>query len=360
MRKFALLFFFVAVLSFTTKAHAACEEILQDGTLKAVQFESSDEYQLAIYKAFANSTYSQSKNSRVLGAGIPFGEAVMGTLDYSEGDFEEKRAQVRDVLSTNFSSASSLNFAMSSGDPVIVDAWSRCMSERGGFIKIEIERRSADIVGLQISWNAGNSTVTSATLRDDIYVGDKTVLQGAYCLEKGTELMTGAPCPVLVKLDNSSDSLLVSVNSDAGSETAFVPPRMRLTREVRPYNYLAGGCATPPPANYRKIAEWGQRCPLRIAGFAKRQTLDYSASLTLGEELVNDGWVFDSSSAQLNLSQHRGRGDDGNRCTGARISASSFVVSYGYKAEGKGDRNVTTVCSALATVNIERLKLTPY
>ena len=340
-------------------ALANCDAILQDGVDQAVQFRSSESFDLAVYKEFLSSTYSSSKSSKSLGLGIPIGEQVMGTADYDEGDYNRKKALISDIMSSRLRQTRTIDFALSSGDEVIADRWLACKLKSGGFLSISMRRPSATEAVVTLEWHSGNSTINQTVLLDDIYAGEgNTITQSERCTKAGYVLANGRPCTVRIRLPDAEADLLMVANTENGAQEAYLPPKMKIVRDVQAYRFLKCEGGPTLSSNGQAQLRWGRGCPFRLVGAAKRAAFNHSRTVNLDQALIDEGWSFDGASFNMQLGKVYGKG--GKNCTNPVVDRLEHQITYGYTADSRsGDRNASVICFATPMVNIERYRLVP-
>lgn len=326
-------------------AQDRCGDVLANGTFQNSRYRENSYFQQIIWSRFLSSTFQESKTNRNLGFGVPVGEIVLNG-DYNEETFRQKKADIRKELSNTLTSANEIDVALVSGDPVIANAWADCMKARGGYVSLRFEPVSATQAFAKLSWVAGpagtQTGVASTTLDEDVTLPTgATFASGSSCFRSGRVLSSVSPCVATINLSNASQDLAISVNTPHGSAQAYLPPRLTLIRETKPYSFA------PSDA-------------FRASAF--RQDKRESHKIDLSEELIQQGWRFDPSAATATIQVNQ-QGHWVHKCDDPKVRADSFSFFYDFHLFASGrnspERNVSIVCTLRPEIKLTRDRWVP-
>jgi hypothetical protein len=277
-----------------TPAHAACDDVLQNGTFQDVKYRQNDYFQQIIYSRFMRSTYESSKTDVSGGFGVPIGEAVMGKADYSQKEYNEKKSSLDRTYLNQITQSREIDVALASGDSVIVNAWKACMLQQGGpEIRFEAQSPTEVLATLEF-FSAPN---TSTTLANDVPLpAGSTVTSGGECLKAGTILQARIGCAATIVLPSASTTLFVAVNTNNGPATAYLPRRMNLMDERRTFPFAANCNLGKTPS-----ADDLSRCEDRLWTYSHRNSRSPRHTVDLSPELIAEGWRFDPASARVTV-----------------------------------------------------------
>jgi hypothetical protein len=323
----------------TASAQDQCRDILQNGTFQWSEYKENNYFQQIIYSRFLSSTYEQSKKDKALGFGVPVGEIVLGG-DYSEAQFEQKKAQLRKENFQQITRTQEVYAAVSSGDERIVGAWRDCMNSRGG-LSLRFEPVSPTEVFATLEWFPAGG-VTQTNLEEDISLTNgATFAQGATCFKKDRPIVASRPCQATITLPSALTTLAMTVNAVNGSARAFLPPRIRLKRDTQPYPF------TDADKMHTSI---------------KRNYAEPKKRIELSAEQIAEGWRFDPSSAKLELERIQVLGT--NYCKNEHKAADFFTFTYGFIIEGQTrgssiSKNTYAVCQVHPSIMMVRESWVP-
>lgn len=335
-----------------------CSDVLKSGTFQTSQYRQNDYFQQIIISRFLSSSYQSSKSDTTGGFGIPLGEAVMGTANYSQSDYDQKKSQLQSSYSNSVSSSRELDVAVASGDPTIVNAWRDCMKGAGG-PSLRFDIQSPTEAFLKLEFFSAPGTETSLTT-DINFPSGFEIVSGAECLKSGRKIKAGAACEVALKAPSASATAIVSANTEHGSPRAYLPARMRWVREVKPYRF-ASNCnlGTEPTADDK------QRCADRLWVKAHQQTITPTYTVSLTDQEISEGWSFDTSSAKAPMSYiHRYSPSGMSWChkdnASNLVSSTSFTYMYEALARTSGnDKGSVLVCMVQPSINLVRERYVP-
>lgn len=340
------------------QAQDRCADLLANGAYAKLDYSRNDFFQQIIYSRFLRSTYATSKSDKAAGFGIPLGEAVMGTGNYSEADYTRKKDQINSTYLNTITQKNESQLALATGDSAIVAEWGKCMRARGGGLGMHFEALSPTEATLSTEFFSAPGTETRLPENVNLPTG-VTATNGASCLRKGNRLKAGVECIATLKLPDALTTVAVSVNTPNGAATAYLPRRVTLLHESRPYQFAANcNLATNPNAVPSVTAAEKIRCADRLWEHAYRQQKTPTYTLTLSDSLVKQGWSFDPATASMTFSYlYRYSPSGMSWCYEPKYSAGLYTFTYGYSmmARWRGnDRNSQLICVADRSINMVR------
>lgn len=325
----------------TASAQSAdrCSDVLRDGTFQTSSYRENSYFQQIIWSRFLSSSFQQSKTDRALGFGVPVGEIVLGG-DYNEATFNQKKADIRREMSSTVTAANEIDVALASGDQAIVGAWSQCMSQRGGYVSLRMTPISATQAFAAISWSPGlagsHTGVEATTLEEDFQLPEgMTFSAGAQCFRAGRVLRAN-PCRATINLPSAKSDLALSVNAEHGSAEAYLPPRMVLIRETRPF--------IVQPAH-------------RLNRTAFREEKRVAGEITLTTEEIEAGWRLNPASASVRV-EIINEGHWVHDCNQPKWEADLYSFRYDYRMfasqRNSPERNISIHCQVHPSINMSR------
>ncbi len=315
-------------------AQDACGDVLRSGTLQSANIWRRDFFSQVVAARFASSTYEQSRDNRELGFGIPLGEYFLSG-NYSQNQFEERARQFRSALNLSQISSNELSVALASGDPIIVNAWRECMNNKRGMSARFTVVNSREAV-LTIEY-FGFGGINTASLTEDIrFPQGVTIRSGQQSLRANTRYESGVSRDITLDLPNGSLSFSATVNSNRGSSRAFLPRRLRLVEETRPFPILDGNGAA-----FRKV-DACYSC-----------SIFPSHSVLLPSILSEEGWEFLASSANGNVMPDRAV--DGGACNNPNVSVTSVQAVFSYWLLNNNSGQAQG-CAMSPTISIRRFR----
>jgi hypothetical protein len=330
----------LALMSVSSLAFAEdrCSDVLQSGTLQSTNVRHNQYIQQIIQTRFLSSTFQQSKSDTSAGFGAALGSYFFQG-DYNEAQFNQKKAELRREAFKEVSIKDELDVALTSGDPTIINAWRGCMATRNinGWLELTFIPRSGTQIFGTVIWHPGQAgqSPVNTKLVEEIVIDKATVLSGKNCLKEGA-VITATGCKFSIRAETAKQTLAAIANAADGSAEAYVPPRMLLIKESRPFVFAD-----------HLAQEW-----------ARTPTGTPATIVTLSEQNVADGWSFDPGSAKIALSKRTQRWV--HDCLEEHISADLYSVSYGYKVSmsdrTRDDRAAHITCSVNPSIAMVRHK----
>ncbi|MDO9431125.1 MAG: hypothetical protein Q7T84_07470 [Phenylobacterium sp.] len=235
-----------------------CNAVLRGGTFSYSMMRNNSYYQQIVYTRFLQSTYESSKTDQSLGAGIPLGEMVMGTLSYDQSAYEAKKASID---STNFQRITQINETQTvlvSGDSAVLNAWTNCIKNGAGGLAVRFELRNAQLATLIIDWfPQGNKYKTKLSSNITIPGVDLRASSDPSCFKKGKKIVQAVGCRSNITLPDAWTPAAVTIAATDGAADAYLPPRIRLITETEPLppitwykEYFRNGRSTTSPQTW--------------------------------------------------------------------------------------------------------------
>ena len=326
-----------------------CRDILVDGTLKLSSFKSNQNYQLIEQSRLKTITTENTGQSNSYGAGATvYGVPLSGEYETTKSD---NRSRVTDQSNFRYiSSNNEVDTLLSTGDPVIVGAWTKCMTERAGGLAMRFETKNGRDAILFISWIPGRAGTMQGyrdakLFRDYHFPPEIEVRSGQDCLLARRSIV--GECQVAIRLPDSLSDLEVSFNTNRGvSANAYLPPRLVYDANNRiPYRF---GKSDLIKRTFKR-----ERNPIKVRWTAQ-----------LPKTFLDQGWRFDANSAQFVVEKTYGGPHHTCKYRPEKlVSGDSFQITYEYVArtswEDKDDRNTSLKCEGRPTANLIRHRWLP-
>lgn len=358
---YATVFAFAAIgTAQSALAADGCDAVLLNGVMASTNYKSTDYFKISLYKDFLSRTYEEATDDSKVGLSGSYG-LIMGKADYSRSEFESKKSEIRNILNLDLVKQNTTELALSSGDATIVGAWSACKKDAGPNLDITYTRPTAVSAVLEIDWHAGQTILTTTTLKNDIVLPEGIVATGAQdCLKKDYvfQVAAGASCIVPLKLTDAKSGGQIAVTTLYGSQSVYISPRWKLVTETRPFpvnlgvcNNAAQGVGTDPSEPW---VTWGQGCPARLIDRASPgQQATRSYTISLSAEQIAQGYRFIQTSADAAVNFEWGKMTY-NHCATNPSTVTPFAFTYGYTATAAKSHNVTVVCSVRPSIEMTR------
>lgn len=339
-----------------------------------MNWKSKSYYQNLVYARFVSSTFAESKSDTSLTAPIPIGEAVMGTLNYGNSEFSQRKADIEQVRFNQVTDSRELDVAITAGDSAIVTAWSNCIANSGGGFTVRFTAVTPVLARLIIEFQAGPGE-SSMALGDQVLVTDAdgsasavSVLSGHNCLAKDRVYLNKTPCGAFVKIADAATPVVANLTTPAGGiVTAVLQPRLKLGAQERtPYEFAKGCRRDQLPDNVGaagvgdQIAAWRARCPDRLYVAPLRAgPVSPTHNADLSPEQIKGGWRFDGSTAQTVLMPIYGEDHRQNSCALQPATVTPTRFTYGLTANSPSNSNASMVCYVEPAIMLVRDKWVP-
>lgn len=310
-------------LSFAGTAFAQkdrCADVLSNGTFATQIYKSDTNYQRLVDTHLATMTYQEAKSDRKITGNIPIGDIVLG-VGFNESKFDSFKAtsQFDQMTRVDFSNRTSV--ALQTGDAYILKAWSDCMKSRGGFSAV-FESVNATTATLVLEWFAIAGIPAVRVDPNFVLPRGVTITSGMQYLratngQPPEEIVAGSPARIQFRLDTPTTPVAMDLNllRSAGSDSAYLPPRMRKVTEKRAFPFESSSCYRQP-------------------------TLILDALHNTGTESVvytfcshaSDGWSFSQDPADWSATPSIQQGSDNGRHL-AIFHVSNFVSFDRFQAK---------------------------
>lgn len=318
--------FALAAMGFANSASSQdlCSSVLKDGTFQTQQYRDNSYFQQIIWSRFLKSTFQTAKTDREGGFGIPIGEIVLGG-NFSESDYNAKKESIRQEYFNQVTSSREIDVALSSGDEVIVGAWLECMRDSAGGLTVRFDPATSQEVFIIVQYFP-QGTRHQVRLPQNVAIpAGVEVLDGQNCFRRGTRFRAGNACRARVRIDRAERPVLFTVNADEASAQAFLPARVTLSRQSKPFD----------PARLPNLNTTAFRAAYRPAN-----------TVVLTAEEIADGWRFDPATVQANLRMTY-QAYWANRCEQGYATATPESLTYGFLIYGQSrnrGRNSSVIC----------------
>lgn len=287
-------------------AQDRCTDVLMNGTMQNSRFQQSDYFKQIIWSRFLKSTYQSSKTDRSGGLTVPIGEIVLGA-DYSEEQYNAKKLQIQSEYFNDITSTREIDIALASGDPTIIGAWSHCMTRSGGGMSVRFEPLSDTTAFMITEYRSQGRNHKNRLVGNVEFPAGVRVSDPARCLRRGATIEAGLECRVTLTMSSATQRFAVTVAGGESVAQAWLPARLKLVPEVKPYLFL-------------------EKDHLYVRGH--KQVLQPGTSVSLSEDEIKAGWLFDPASAQTNLQTiYLNKAD----CDSVFNRPTAFNFTFGYR-----------------------------
>ena len=215
-------------------AQDLCKDVLVEGTLKRESRNNNIFFDYWLSSRFKESSQEYKGKEVDASANIPIGDVVMGG-SYNETDYRRYQREVSESIDLSQIYRNQSSVLLASGDPEILGAWSDCMTKGRG-LSVTFAPQAPRMVLLEIQWFAypvAKGVSTDTKLVSDIVVNKPgvKVTAGGECLKNEHVLADRQPCIAQLEFEHGRIDLAVVVNTLHGSESAYLPPRIKLVPE---------------------------------------------------------------------------------------------------------------------------------
>lgn len=337
----ALMKFFLvgtfAACSLASAAHAEpdqCKDVLINGTFQYSAYKNNTYFLQILYSRFVSSTFESSKSDTSLGMGIPLGEAVMGSLNYDQDQYNAMKRSIDQTKFKRVEMRNELSTMLSSGDPGVLSAWTQCIVKHGGGLSVRFEPLSARQARVVIEYNS-QGTQHWARLASHVAIkGIATEhISNPECFKRKRKIVAGSPCRSTINLPDAVTPLSIDVNAEQGSASAFLPARIRLVeqRERVPVDELYGE-------------------------YFRRGNVREVRSHSISPDDQKAGWMLASANSRHSVGKVFDNGRNNNSCYDSFANVSPYAVEYGYNvvSHTRGHGGWTVGCRG--TYYVERFR----
>jgi hypothetical protein len=177
------------------------------------------------------------------GASIPVKEVLVGA-DFAASEESEAQRAISNSLDMDLINKYTLSYMLTSGDPVIAEAWSNCMLRNAGFY-VWFGPRQGKATTVNVEFHSPKDRYQEFKVSDVQWSqielsGGKRVMTpiSNECLRPGRKYKSGDKCTSVLDSVESSSGVLLVVNGlqsswwqfwggTTDSSTAFLPPNMK-------------------------------------------------------------------------------------------------------------------------------------
>ncbi|WP_431484636.1 hypothetical protein [Pseudomonas solani] len=206
-------------------------------------YRTNTELRRLLHWRYASQDLNSSENDTSFGATIPIKGVLVGA-DFSEAEHSDVQRAISSSLDMELIRNYTLSYMLTSGDPVIADAWSTCMLKHAGFY-VWFGPRNGAATTINVEFRSPNDRYQEFKISEvqwsQIEInGRKRVMAPikSECLRLGREYKASDKCSFVLDTVESSAGMLLVVNGmqsswwqlwggTTGSATAFLPPNMK-------------------------------------------------------------------------------------------------------------------------------------
>lgn len=300
-----LLYFIIISALYPTSAFAqsgSCRDIIPpDGARRTIDLEQDTSLSIVDYSV-ARSAISQSKSDR-------FNVDVVGKGSGSSAKARAKASIIENTSYYNLTHDRYINYRMVEGDKNIIDAWRGCMKDRGG-LSIELSSPDRRLIVASVSWIKPRlSNMDQTILKRDIFISNADIDQNT-CGDAGA-ILDERGCTIIFSRRSRKDDSVVLISTEAGDETAILPPNYSISFKQYPFSSKTYSLKT--------------RISFPAGG---RDTIPVNYKIDMPREIIDRGFVFYSDQATLSVidSTFMQRGNTGacDVSSGARVNPTSI------------------------------------
>ena len=236
---FILLVFATCVAS----ANDECNSILRDGTMARSDYQSNAYLRRLLHWRFSKQEVEQSKSDTSFGAVIPI-YGVLVPVDFSEQEASDARRAISESLDRDDIQQHTVHYMLASGDPVIADAWSKCIDHSKGGLFVWFSERRQNSAVLNVKFRSAENSTTTFRISEISLTGLKygnqptkrSLPANNACLFIGKVFKSGDDCAIEVPVASAGESLSLVTNGEfskggnARSSVAFLPHGMKWIR----------------------------------------------------------------------------------------------------------------------------------
>ncbi|SEP51205.1 hypothetical protein SAMN04487843_1461 [Methylobacterium sp. ap11] len=312
-----------------------------------VSNKSNNFYKMLKLYAFSRQSDEEIKKDRRFDANIPLGESIVG-IGATSNDQKRKKEEIDQKFYTSITSSQMLDLALTSGDPVIIDAWSKCMSKKGGLSLRFIVNNSKSVTAI-VEWFIPVGTSQSyVTISQNARIPPEVDLENSdlTCFEKGKTIRAGAACKSNIRLKDAASPINLVLKAEYNSDPvedadAYLPPRLREVVSRKQFDFSSSSQC----AEFKKANIW-----------VKKGTINKQFSCMIDQEMF-PGWSFDLKSFEV-IPETIGVAGKDSACNVHDQRGSVYELNYSIGAYSAVDG--TQSCGATAKVEIIKNDWIPF
>ena len=244
--------FMVAALGpFDLASAAECGEVLVEGTKSLRLYHENTEYRRLLETRLSQMTFDEAKRDTSITGSIPIGDVLLGA-GFTQASFEQHRSYFQKQSSLFISSSHTEDVLLSTGDKEILTAWSQCMQNRSG-LALRFKEAHGKSVVLVITWFPAAGVPQVNIAQDYVLPAGVVITSGKDVMQGKRSIIAGTNQEIALELPDPQTPLSLTLSAvykrtPRGSDSAFLPSRMKWIRETRNYqfNVPGGVCSTNP------------------------------------------------------------------------------------------------------------------
>lgn len=243
LQSLVILIFLMSTTCVASASNEECNSILRDGTMAKSDYRSSDYLRRLLHWKFSQQEVEQSKSDTSFGAVIPIYGALV-PIDFSEQEAYDARKAIIESLDRDDIQKHTVHYMLASGDPVIADAWSKCIDHSKGGLFVWFSERQQNSAVLNVKFRSSESSNTTFTISEISLTGLKygeqpttrSLPANNKCLFVGKKFKSGDECAFEIPVASAGESLSLVANGAFGKSgntsynVAFLPHGMKWIR----------------------------------------------------------------------------------------------------------------------------------
>lgn len=335
-------------------APVRCEQVLSDPSLWTDEFRANDTIQLIVHSRFVRADYNQAANDAASGFGVPLGRTVFGGAFDANRFLLRKEYLAKALYPYAVPAKREIDAALASGAPGVVAAWKACARAQGGTtIRFDPQSPRDAVAYIEYFGPAGDQ----ATVLDDASLPDGvTAVTGSACLKAGHVLKAGQPCVMVVALPEATMPLLLALNASDGLTMGYLPSRVVLGTETRPFPFTPGCNLSAQSVEAERT-----RCKDRLwrAVVAKGAVARHAVAIPgdLPGELIGQGWEFKNETAAIAIDVlDRFSPSNTSRCDTQFLDAKFVTFDYGYTLRSAQEHHQDAYITCAARPQIDMVR----
>ena len=236
-------FAFVLLLSVAgaclANTNDSCNSILRDGTMAKSDYRMRHYLRRLLHWRFSKQELEQSKRDTSFGADVPIYDILVGA-DFSQQEASDARRAIAESLDRDDIEQYTVHYMLASGDPVIAEAWTKCINSSKGGLFVWFSERKQNSAVLNVKFRSEENPKTTFSVASISLTAlgfgkqpsSRTLPQNV-CLYVGKAFKSGDECAVEVATTSSGESLRLVANGrfSTGGNTrpavAFLPHGMK-------------------------------------------------------------------------------------------------------------------------------------
>jgi len=224
MRKYSIS---LVIVSFCALASAnawanACDRELSETAVSRTQIENSDYLRTDLAVRLAAMTAGEARDYLTGDMSLPIAGLPLQP-GFTDETFTSFQQWVRSKLDLQFAAEHRAAIRLSSGDPVLIGAWERCLSRVGGLSLIVIPKTTNFATLTMEWWPTAGSGSASPRMKALVVRGGYIAVGTEWRRRKNADLGVGAKRTVLLYRIPGHE-MRVTVRTDLTDEEAYLAP----------------------------------------------------------------------------------------------------------------------------------------